>query len=137
YIDVLNTVLTNWDMVLLIENINILIDVAKELNNDNSIDIDVLNEFVDISLNNSFMKIALFDTNEIKRNIYFLCYEKFEEKIGYYYYKCEKTLKTMLENILLGKNLKDINKMADKIYSMYVKQYEEVSNNGKHNPKEE
>ncbi len=136
YIDILNTFLANWSIILILENINKTLDETEKFNNDNNIT-DVFNEFIDMTSTNPYMKMTLYDDREVKNRIRSLCNFKFEDTIEFYYYKCEKALKTRLENMVLDPAQNCIDDMTDKIYSMYVKQCEEASENGKHNPKKE
>lgn len=137
YIDSLNVLLTSYNIVSLIENIDNTFKVIDYFSNDTNIINDVFNEFIEDITNNLFMKVTLSNQQNILMHLYSVCQLRYKDKADYYHYKCQKAFDEAVQAHEMELYDKAIKEMANKIYNMYLKYCEEVSDNGEHNPSEE
>lgn len=137
YISTLNTLLTSFNMVTILENVDNALKVIDNFSNDTDMINDIFNEFIDNVTNNLFMKVTLSDKQSILIHLYTVCQLKYKDKVDYYHYKCQKTLDEAMQTHEMKLYDKVIKEMANRIYKMYLKYCEEVSDNGKYNPSEE
>lgn len=137
YISTLNTLLTNFNIITILENINNALKVIDNFSNDTDMINDIFNEFIDDITNNLFMKVILSDKQNALTHLYTVCQLRYKDKVDYYHYKCQKTLDEAMQTHEMNQYDEVIKEMANRIYNMYLKYCEEVSDNGKHNPSEE
>lgn len=137
YISTLNTLLTSFNMITILENIDNALKVVDNFSNDTDMINDIFNEFIDDITNSLFMKVTLSDKQNILIHLYTVCQLRYKDKVDYYHYKCQKALDEAMQTHEMKLYDTVIKEMANRIYKMYLKYCEEVPDNGEHNPSEE